>query len=146
MEREDGGVSGVSSSCGARGGFLPRHDEDLREPLVRRLVGQLDADECQQAVERLVVLTYVRFLLTAQVDVSVELLGVLEKWVRVGARPQWMGTGRARDMEEQSEAGDTHTSRITSTACITSFSSPSNPMRLQLSPHFTDKRTKAPRG
>ena len=32
--REDGGVSGVSSSCGARGGFLPRHDEDLREPLV----------------------------------------------------------------------------------------------------------------
>ena len=36
MNREDGGVSGVSSSCGARGGFLPRHDEDLREPLVRR--------------------------------------------------------------------------------------------------------------
>ena len=34
-EGEDGGVSGVSSSCGARGGFLPRHDEDLREPLVR---------------------------------------------------------------------------------------------------------------
>ena len=34
--REDGGVSAVSSSCGARGGFLPRHDEDLREPLVRR--------------------------------------------------------------------------------------------------------------
>ena len=32
--REDGGVSGVSSSCSARGGFLPRHDEDLREPLV----------------------------------------------------------------------------------------------------------------
>ena len=29
-EGEDGGVSGVSSSCGARGGFLPRHDEDLR--------------------------------------------------------------------------------------------------------------------
>ena len=29
--REDGGVSGVSSSCGARGGFLPRHDEDLRD-------------------------------------------------------------------------------------------------------------------
>ena len=27
--REDGGVSGVSSSCGARGGFLPRHDEYL---------------------------------------------------------------------------------------------------------------------
>ena len=34
--REDGGVSGLSSSCGARGGFLPRHDEDLGEPLVRR--------------------------------------------------------------------------------------------------------------
>ena len=27
--RDEGGVSGVSSSCGARGGFLPRHDEDL---------------------------------------------------------------------------------------------------------------------
>ena len=25
--REDGGVSGVSSSCGARGGFLPRHGD-----------------------------------------------------------------------------------------------------------------------
>ena len=24
----------LSSSCGARGGFLPRHDEDLREPLL----------------------------------------------------------------------------------------------------------------
>ena len=34
--REDGGVSGVSSSCGACGGFLTRHDEDLREPLVPR--------------------------------------------------------------------------------------------------------------
>ena len=34
--REDGGVSGVSSSCGARGSFLARHGEDLREPLVRR--------------------------------------------------------------------------------------------------------------
>ena len=34
--REDGGISGVSSSCGARGGFLARHGEDLREPLVRR--------------------------------------------------------------------------------------------------------------
>ena len=32
--REDGGVSGVSSSCGARGGFLPRHDEDLRDARV----------------------------------------------------------------------------------------------------------------
>lgn len=51
-------------------------------------------------------LPYVRFLLTAQVDVSVELLGVLEKWVRVGARPRWMGTGGARAMEEQSEGGD----------------------------------------
>ena len=30
-----GAISGVSSSCGTRGGFLPRHDEDLREPLVR---------------------------------------------------------------------------------------------------------------
>ena len=28
--REDGGISGVSSSCGARGGFLTRHDKDLR--------------------------------------------------------------------------------------------------------------------
>ena len=36
-----GGVSGVSSSCGARGGFLPRHDEDLREPLVRRQGSQV---------------------------------------------------------------------------------------------------------
>ena len=33
--REDGGFSGVSSSCGACGGFLTRQDEDLREPLVR---------------------------------------------------------------------------------------------------------------
>ena len=39
--REDGGVSGVSSSCGARGGFLPTHDEDLREPLVRRQGNQV---------------------------------------------------------------------------------------------------------
>ena len=30
------GASRVSSSCGARGGFLARHGEDLREPLVRR--------------------------------------------------------------------------------------------------------------
>lgn len=50
-------------------------------------------------------LPYVRFLLTAQVDVSVELLGVLEKWVKVGARPRWMGTGGARATEEQSEGG-----------------------------------------
>ena len=39
--REDGGVSGVSSSCGARGGFLLRHDKDLREPLVRRQGSQV---------------------------------------------------------------------------------------------------------
>ena len=30
-----GASQGVSSSCGARGGFLTRQDEDLREPLVR---------------------------------------------------------------------------------------------------------------
>ena len=41
LKGEDGGVSGVSSSCGARGGFLPRHDEDLREPLVRRQGSQV---------------------------------------------------------------------------------------------------------
>ena len=29
------------ASCGARGGFLPRHDEDLREPLVRRQGSQV---------------------------------------------------------------------------------------------------------
>ena len=28
---------GLGSSCGARGGFLPRHDEDLREPLVSEI-------------------------------------------------------------------------------------------------------------
>ena len=39
--REDGGFSGVSSSCGARGGFLPRNDEDLREPLVWRQGSQV---------------------------------------------------------------------------------------------------------
>ena len=39
--REDGGVSGVSSSCGTRGGFLARHGEDLREPLVRRQGSQV---------------------------------------------------------------------------------------------------------
>ena len=33
--RNDRGVSGVSSSFGARGGFLMRQDQDLREPLVR---------------------------------------------------------------------------------------------------------------
>ena len=36
-----GGVSGVSSSCGARGRFLPRHDEDLREPPVWRQRSQI---------------------------------------------------------------------------------------------------------
>ena len=39
--RDDGGFSGVSSSCGARGGFLTRHDEDVREPLVRRQGSQV---------------------------------------------------------------------------------------------------------
>ena len=32
--REDGGVSGVSSSCGASVGFHTRYDGELREPLV----------------------------------------------------------------------------------------------------------------
>ena len=36
-----GGVSWVFTSCGARGGFLPRHDEDLREHLVRRQGSQV---------------------------------------------------------------------------------------------------------
>ena len=39
--RDDRGVSGVSSSCGTRRGFLARHDEDLREPLVRRQGSQV---------------------------------------------------------------------------------------------------------
>ena len=39
--RDDGGFSGVSSSCGARGGFLTRHDEDVREPLLRRQGSQV---------------------------------------------------------------------------------------------------------
>ena len=39
--REDGGVSGFSSSCGARGGFRTRHDEDLMEPLLRRQGSQV---------------------------------------------------------------------------------------------------------
>ena len=39
--RDDGGISWVSSGCGARGGFLTRHDEDLREPLVRRQGSQV---------------------------------------------------------------------------------------------------------
>ena len=39
--REDGGVSGVSSSCSAHWGFLPRHYEDLREPLVWRQGSQV---------------------------------------------------------------------------------------------------------
>ena len=45
--REDWGVSGVSSSCGARGVFLPRHDEDLREPLVRRQGSPFFHSSCQ---------------------------------------------------------------------------------------------------
>ena len=39
--RDDGGISGVSSSCSAHGGFLRRHDENLREPLVRRQGSQV---------------------------------------------------------------------------------------------------------
>ena len=39
--RDDGGVSWVSSGCCAHGGFLTRHDEDLREPLVRRQGSQV---------------------------------------------------------------------------------------------------------
>ena len=39
--RDDGGVSWVSSGCCAHGGFLTRHDEDLREPLVRRQASQV---------------------------------------------------------------------------------------------------------
>ena len=55
--RKDGGVSGVSSSCGANGGFLPRHEEDLREPLVRRQAlskrkRRLDSLEATQGAPR----------------------------------------------------------------------------------------------
>ena len=39
--REDEDVSGVSLSCCARGGFLTRHDEDLREPLLCGQVSQV---------------------------------------------------------------------------------------------------------
>ena len=39
--RDDGGVSWVSSGCCAHGSFLTRHDEDLREPLVRRQGSQV---------------------------------------------------------------------------------------------------------
>ena len=39
--REDGGFSGVSSSCGVRGAFLTTHDEVLREPLMRRQGSQV---------------------------------------------------------------------------------------------------------
>ena len=39
--RDDGGVSGVSSSCGDRGGSLTTHDEDLREPLMQRQGSQV---------------------------------------------------------------------------------------------------------
>lgn len=61
------------------------------------LIGQLDADERQQAVESLVVLLYVGFLLTAQVDVSVELLGVLEMGMGWGQG----GNRRGRRMERK---------------------------------------------
>lgn len=65
------------------------------------LVGQLNADERQQAIERLVMLLYVRFLLTAQVDVSVELLGVLETGDKGGGQAPVgrVGTGEARRRE-----------------------------------------------
>ena len=47
--REDGGVSRVSSSCGARGGFLPRHDEDLSPAiyLVSLLDGGPSVSHCE---------------------------------------------------------------------------------------------------
>ena len=51
--RKDGGVSGASSSCGARGGFLPRHDEDLREPLVRRQRSQASMRVARQIATNL---------------------------------------------------------------------------------------------
>ena len=35
------GDAGDAVLCGARGGFLPRHDEDLREPLMRRQGSQV---------------------------------------------------------------------------------------------------------
>ena len=38
---EDGVVSGVSSSCGARGGFLTRYDGELRGPLVQHQGSQV---------------------------------------------------------------------------------------------------------
>ena len=65
------------------------------------LVGQLDADERQQAVQRLVVLLDVRLLLTAQVDVSVELLGVLERGGKGGGKATagTVGAGGARRWE-----------------------------------------------
>ena len=46
--REDGGVSGDSSSCGARGGFLPRHDEDLTPVwgFSRGMTGSLGSLSC----------------------------------------------------------------------------------------------------
>ena len=31
---DDGGVSWVSSGCGSHGGFLTRHDEDLRDSFI----------------------------------------------------------------------------------------------------------------
>ena len=61
--------------CPPRSHLNSQHQAD--EVYHHLLIGQLNADESQQAVERLVVLLYVRLLLTAQVDVSVELLGML---------------------------------------------------------------------
>ena len=38
---EPGGLPSMGSHRVGRGGFLPRHDEDLREPLVRRQGSQV---------------------------------------------------------------------------------------------------------
>ena len=48
--RQDWGVSGVSSSCGTHGGFLARHGEDLREPLVRRQGSQVSLRIARRSV------------------------------------------------------------------------------------------------
>ena len=40
----------AASSCGARAGFLPRRDEDLREPLVRRQGSQVSMRACPQSL------------------------------------------------------------------------------------------------
>lgn len=53
------------------------------------LVGQLDGEDGQRGEEQLEVLVDVVFLLTAQVDVAVQLLPVLQRWseeVRGGQR------------------------------------------------------------